>query len=261
MGLSTSDVSGLAETLAAGKHPKVVFTDAAGQVSGKVGKVVRLEEPAEGDFVVVRFGHDELPFSPAEVRVPERGELSRKSAAKKAAPAAEIPAPSGPPLLEEVDNGGHTSARSRGKDSSVSETQAAVPQQSDSAEASSPTPAPRKRAAKAKQAPELSVTLTWREGEWSVSAAKGTKVLVKPVPVKATAAVEMVQSLDSPAVSAVVEDIVEQQRRQVAEEAEQLRTQLAAAEARRAALGCGRGAGGGRRCRPSPAGRFTVVGW
>ncbi|GAA4894981.1 hypothetical protein LX16_1592 [Stackebrandtia albiflava] len=235
MGLSTSDVAGLAETLAAGKHPKVVFTEAAGQIAGRTGKVVRLEDPRVDDFVVVRFGHDELPFSPAEVRVPARGELSRKSAVKSVPVEPENRPPAGPPLLDEVDNGGRTSGSHRVKESgSMEDAQPAVPQQS--AGEGAVAPAPRKKTAKAKQAPELSVTLSWKDGEWSVGASKGTKVIAKPVPVKAATAVEMVQSLDSPAVAAVVEEIVEQQRQETADEAERLRQQLAAVEARLAEL-------------------------
>lgn len=245
MGLSTSEVEGLEETLAAGKHPKVVFTDAAGQISGKVGKVVRLTKPAEGDFVVVAFGNDELPFTAEEVRVPQRGELNRKPAKKKTAPAKVEAVVSGAPLLEEMpasaaasrDNDPDTKARSGKETKSMNDAQPSVPQQaSPAAEAPAPAPAPKKRAAKAKQAPELTVTLAWRDDEWSVSASKGTKVIAKPVPVKASTAVSMVQSLDSPAVAAVVEDIVEQQRTQVAEQAERLRAELAAAEARLAEL-------------------------
>lgn len=237
MSLSTSDVTVLAETLAAGKHPKVVFTEAAGQIAGKVGKVVRLEEPAEGDYVVVQFGHDELPFSPAEVRIPARGEFSRKAAVKTVVDTPQDAPPPGAPLLEQSDNSGKASVRTV-KESSMSEVEVALPRQADGqqSEAASPAPAPRKKAVKAKPSPELSVTLVWRDNEWSVSAAKGTKVIAKPVPVKASTAVQMVQSLDSPAVAAVVEDIVEQQRQQAADEAEQLRQQLAAAEARLADL-------------------------
>ncbi|MGH8882551.1 MAG: hypothetical protein ACRD0P_35260 [Stackebrandtia sp.] len=242
MGLSTSDVEGLAETLSAGKHPKVVFTDAAGQISGKVGKVVRMTRPAEGDFVVVAFGNDELPFTTEEVRVPARGELNRKPAAKKKTDA---PAATGAPLLADKpspaasarDNDRTVNARIGKEKPSMNEPAqpqpAAVPKQSDGGEAAA---APRKKTAKAKQAPELTVTLAWKDGEWSVSASKGTKVIAKPVPVKAATAVSMVQSLDSPAVAAVVEDIVEQQRREVAEQTERLREELAAAEARLAEL-------------------------
>ncbi|CAM3558462.1 hypothetical protein [Stackebrandtia soli] len=228
MSLSTSDVAGLAETLAQGKHPKVVFTDAAGQIAGKVGKVVRLEEPAEGDFVVVRFGHDELPFTTAELRVPARGEFSRKNTAKQVDPPPVDTAPPGAPLLSAGVSGGQGSSDSE-EGSTMSEVEAVVPAQGG-------VPPARKKAPKAKTSPELTVTLAWKDGEWSVSASKGTKVIAKPVPVRASAAVSMVEALDSPAVAAVVEDIVDQQRQQAAEEAERLRQQLAEIEAKLAEL-------------------------
>src|SRR5438876_7418557 len=73
-GLSPADLDGIRDTLAAGRRPKVVFTDTAGQVAGQVGQVVRVGDPAGGeDFVTVRFGRDELPFSPADLAMPERG--------------------------------------------------------------------------------------------------------------------------------------------------------------------------------------------
>lgn len=236
MSLSTSEVDGLAETLATGKHPKVVFTEAAGQIAGKVGKVVRFDEPAEDDFIIVQFGHDELPFSVTELRVPKRGELSRKATAKKAAPSADDQQPAGPPLLENSDGDANARPQKPKEQKSMSQSpDAAVPQQSTGQDAES-APAPRKKAAKPKPTPDLSVTLAYKTGEWVVSAAKGAKVIAKPVPVKAAMALDMVQSLDSPAVSAVVEDIVEQQRQQALQEAERLREELAAAEARLAEL-------------------------
>src|SRR5881227_3635070 len=89
-GLSPADLDGIRETLAAGRRPKVMFTEAAGQVAGQVGQVVQLADPAVGeDFVVVRFGRDELPFSPADLVFPPRGAQGRKAAepAKRAEPA------------------------------------------------------------------------------------------------------------------------------------------------------------------------------
>ncbi|MGH8791872.1 MAG: hypothetical protein ACRDXX_04410 [Stackebrandtia sp.] len=241
MSLSPSDVAGLAETLQAGKHPTVVFTDKAGQIAGRTGKVTRLEEPTEDDFVVVRFGNDELPFSTAELRVPARGELSRKPVKPK--PAQDTPEPlSGPPLLDEGDN--DTARKRQAKEPVTVNDQpaAAVPRQSSGDDAPAPAAdkpaaARKKSSPKPKAAPEFTVTLAWKDEEWTVQAAKGTKVVAKPVPLRPAAAVSMVQTLDSPAVAAVVEEIVEQQRLRVAEEAERLRRELDAAEARLAELG------------------------
>lgn len=238
MGLSTADVQVIEETLAAGKHPKVVFTDSAGQIAGRVGKVMRLEEPAEGEFVTVRFGNDELPFSAADVRIPARGELSRTT--RKAPAEPEEPAvapPRGAPLLAErhndVDNGSNGTTN-RGA-MSDQESGASVPRQTDASDANRPAPR-RKAAAKPKAGPELTVSLVFKDDEWSVSASKGTKVIARPVPVKASKAVELVNSLESPAVAAVVEEIVEQSRLAASEEADRLRQQLADVEARLAEL-------------------------
>ena len=44
-GLSPADVEGIRETLAAGRRPKVMFTEAAGQIAGQVGQVVQLADP------------------------------------------------------------------------------------------------------------------------------------------------------------------------------------------------------------------------
>src|SRR5436190_23755539 len=73
VGLSRQDVQTIHDALAAGRRPKVVFTRTAGQIAGQIGQVVQLTDPAQGDdFVVVRFGRDELPFSPADVAIAPR---------------------------------------------------------------------------------------------------------------------------------------------------------------------------------------------
>src|SRR5258707_3899404 len=103
-GLSTQDIESIRGTLAAGRRPRVVFTESAGQIVGQVGQVVELNDPAAGeDFLVVRFGRDELPFSPSDLTIPARGSLPAKAA--RAAPAGGTarkqaePQVTGPPLL------------------------------------------------------------------------------------------------------------------------------------------------------------------
>src|SRR5690349_18437058 len=99
-GLSPADLDGIRETLAAGRRPKVMFTEAAGQIAGQVGQVVQLADPAGGDeFVVVRFGRDELPFSPADLVMPPKGaQAGRASTPAGARKAVEPEPPSGPEL-------------------------------------------------------------------------------------------------------------------------------------------------------------------
>ncbi|HEY9484559.1 MAG TPA: hypothetical protein VIR00_16515, partial [Micromonosporaceae bacterium] len=55
-GLTTQDLNGIRTTLASGRKPKVVFTEAAGQIAGQAGQVVALRDPADDEWVVVRFG-------------------------------------------------------------------------------------------------------------------------------------------------------------------------------------------------------------
>jgi hypothetical protein len=69
-GLSTADLDQIRQVLAGGKRPRVMFTDAAGQIAGQIGQVVALTDPELSDeWVVVRFGKDELPFSPSDLRI------------------------------------------------------------------------------------------------------------------------------------------------------------------------------------------------
>src|SRR3712207_3587794 len=98
-GLGADDVQAIRDAVAAGRRPKVVFTEAAGQIAGQVGQVVALGDPAESDeWVVVRFGRDELPFSPGDLRVAPRGAAARKAAAPPPAPPEPV-VPAGPAFV------------------------------------------------------------------------------------------------------------------------------------------------------------------
>src|SRR5213082_3847967 len=97
-GLSPTDLDGIRESLSGGRRPKVMFTESAGQIAGQVGQVVRLEDPAAGDeFVVVRFGRDELPFSPADLAIPPRGSGTRRGESTTAGAKTVKAAEAGPP--------------------------------------------------------------------------------------------------------------------------------------------------------------------
>lgn len=111
-GLSTDEVQGIREALAAGRKPKVVFTAAAGQMAGQLGQVVALTDPeVSEEFVVVRFGRDELPFSPADVAIAPRG-AGRKPAEPK--PEVEVaPAPAEPEFVLDTPRVPARAARSR----------------------------------------------------------------------------------------------------------------------------------------------------
>lgn len=222
MGLSDSDVAQLEEKLDSGKRPSVVFMPSAGQVAGRVGKVVELASPREGDFVVVAFGRDQLPFSPEEVRLPQRGELSRSK--KSPAPTVSTPAveaPQGPGLLPE-DNVVVRQRPTVTKESEVSVEEKPVKKKA--------VPKPRK-AAKDKH-PEVSVVLAFNQGRWEVSAMRGARKVVAAQEIELSRALRMVEAADCAPVADVVDEVMEGVRQAAEAEAQALREQLKAAEER-----------------------------
>src|SRR5262245_50464705 len=166
MGLSEDDVRVLREGVEAGRKPKVMFTESAGQIAGQLGQVVGLTDPAESDdFVVVRFGRDELPFSPADLQVAPRG---AKAAPRPVKVPEQAGPPPGPPILEDAPARRPAVEPAPVQAEPVTDSVSAAP------------PAPRKaagRAAKPKAPAGLTVTLAYAEGEWLVSAAQGAKTL------------------------------------------------------------------------------------
>lgn len=233
-GLSEEELQAFRDALAAGRRPKVVFTESAGQVVGQLGQVVALTDPAVSDeWVVVKFGRDELPFSPGDLQVAPRG-----AAARKAAPPPPEPAPVRPepefvmdkpvvPSARRADSGGVTVQ-------SAAMSSSAVP----SAAVEPPVPAPRKVAPKPKpKGPAgLTVTLAYGDGEWTVAAAQGAKTLARPYVIKPAEALRMVSLVDVPGVQEAVELIVAAERADAEREADRLRAQLAEVESRLAEL-------------------------
>jgi hypothetical protein len=240
-GLSTQDIESIRGTLAAGRRPKVLFTESAGQIAGQVGQVVQLNDPAAGeDFLVVRFGRDELPFSPADLTIPPRGSGPAK-AARAAAPARAAahkqaqpdpdPDVTGPPLLP---------PREEKPDMPTTKPAAASPA-ADPEPPAPAVPAARKatKQARPKPPPGLTVTLAYTEGEWTVAAQQGSKALAKPYVIKPAEALKMVSMLDVPGVQEAVEAIVANERAEAQHHAERLRAELAEIEAKLAELGTG----------------------
>ncbi|MDO3705701.1 hypothetical protein Q3W71_28935 [Micromonospora sp. C28SCA-DRY-2] len=220
-GLSDDDVRSFREALAAGRKPKVVFTAAAGQIAGQVGQVVELTDPAVSEeFVVVRFGRDELPFSPADVAVAPRG-AGRKAAAE---PQPEPEPPVTPAEPEFVLDRVPAPRPARREESSVQTVEAAKPARRAA------------KAAKPKGPAGLTVTLAYADGEWTVAAQQGSKALAKPYVVKPAEALRMVALVDVPGVHEAVEQILAAERAEAEQQAERLRAELAEIEARLAEL-------------------------
>jgi hypothetical protein len=219
-GLSTDELQVIRDGLAAGRRPRVMFTESAGQIAGQVGQVVALTDPAESDeWVVVRFGRDELPFSPGDLQVAPKGPV------KKAAPVPPQPAKPAPEFVIDKPIPAPAAAP------------AAPPPPAEPA--APPAPAARKataKAAKPKPPPGLTVTLAYTDGEWTIAANQGSKALAKPYVVKPSEAMKIVQLVDVPGVQEAVEQIVSAERAEAEQQAERLRAELAEIEARLAEL-------------------------
>ncbi|MEH1029524.1 hypothetical protein Q3V37_21940 [Micromonospora profundi] len=219
-GLSTDEVQSLREALAAGRKPRVVFTASAGQIAGQVGQVVELTDPEVSDeFVVVRFGRDELPFSPADLAIAPKGAGRRVVEPKPEPP---TPEPSAAPEPEFVLDTPRVPAQRR-EEPKVEQVEKP----------------PARRAVKAtkpKGPAGLTVTLAYADGEWTVAAQQGSKALAKPYVVKPAEALKMVALVDVPGVQEAVEQILGTERAEAEQQAEKLRAELAEIEARLAEL-------------------------
>jgi hypothetical protein len=214
-----------------------VFTESAGQIVGQTGQVVELTDPElSEEWVVVRFGRDELPFSPADLAIPSRNSAARATAQKaEKAEKAAAKAPVQPELKIVREKVPATVPAPRQEDS--------VPTQSPSspeAAATDTTDAkPAKKAAKAakpKVPASFTVTLAYADGEWTVAASRGERPLAKPYLLKPAEALKMVGMLDVPAVHEAVEQILVAERAEVERQATRLRAELAEIEAKLADL-------------------------
>ncbi|MDG4831051.1 hypothetical protein O7627_17295 [Solwaraspora sp. WMMD1047] len=221
-GLTTDELQSIRDTLASGRKPKVMFTESAGQIAGQIGQVVGLTDPAVSDeWVVVRFGRDELPFSPADLTVPPRG-----AARRPAEPKVEAPAPPEPEF--KITRSPVPAPREETTVTSVDPAPAA-----EAPAKSGRRPA---KAARPKGPAGLTVTLAYADGEWTVAANQGSKALAKPYVIKPVEALKMVGLIDVPGVREAVEQIMAAERSEAEQQAEKLRAELAEIEARLAEL-------------------------
>ncbi|MFG1927594.1 hypothetical protein [Cryptosporangium sp. NPDC048952] len=295
-GLSTADLDTLRTAVEAGRKPKVQFTSSAGQIAGQIGQIVRFDDPSSDEWVVVRFGRDELPFAPTDLQLAPKAPPRQKSAPKATMPSddtasatAVSPTGAAPRQADRAGSAGSpaavaaatstatrsvtaaatpaeaaasakpaakagaaraasssvdaagTAAKSAGAGRPAASAPAASAPAASAPAASTPAEAagaakaaPKSRPARkgaAKRAPDLTVTLAHHEGAWTVSAARGARVLVKPTSVRAADALKMVALLESPAVADAVDEIVSAARAEAEEQAERLRQQLAEVEA------------------------------
>jgi hypothetical protein len=241
-GLSSDDLQMIRDGLAAGRKPRVMFTESAGQIAGQVGQVVTLADPAESDeWVVVRFGRDELPFAPGDLQVAPKGAALRKPAPTPPPPAPvraepefviDKPVPVASAAGKSPGGASGAGGRSNGAAPGAAAASGAA---ASAAPGAAPAPAPRKapgRAGKPKPPPGLTVTLAYTDGEWTVAANQGAKALAKPYVIRPAEAMRMVSLVDVPGVQEAVEQILAAERAEAEQQAERLRAELAEIEAR-----------------------------
>jgi hypothetical protein len=151
---------------------------------------------------VVRLGRDEVPFAPSELALSTRGN-SAASAAAAPPPAEHAPAakPAPKPAAKRP-----TAKPARAKRTS-------------------------KKATARRATPPLTVTLRFRNDEWTVEAQRGTRRLSKPGPLRPGAVSAFAEHVDDDAVQQALIETVESCRAVVEQRAAALRAELDEAEA------------------------------
>jgi len=212
--LTDGDVAGLRARLSAGEKPRVVVRTASAAVpAGTRGNVVRIGNPSDGEFIVVRLGRDEVPFAPNELAAGGRGGRPAKAA---------------PPAPVKKAAAKKASAAAPAKKATAPAKKAAAPAPAKKA----PTRAKRPvAAAKRKALPPLVVTLRFTDGDWTVEASRGARRVSKAVSVRPGAVKAFADLVEDGAVREALTETIESCRSVVEERAAALRAELEMAEA------------------------------
>jgi hypothetical protein len=190
--LTDDDVDSLRAKVSAGEKPRVVVRTASAAVAaGTRGNVIRVGDPKESEYVVVRLGKDEVPFAPVELGLPGRP--------------VSAPAPAAAPVARPT---------------------AATPVVAKRAATSS-----RAQPRTAKRVPPLSVTLRFSGGGWTVEAQRGARRLTRPSVLRPGAVSALADHLDDDALREALVEAVDSCRSVVEAQRLELRAKLEAAEA------------------------------
>jgi hypothetical protein len=215
--LTDEDVASLRSRVQAGEKPRVVVRTASAAVpAGTRGNVVRIGNPRDGEYIVVRLGRDEVPFAPSELGISGRVAATTSAATKQPSKSAPRPATkaaaSTPP--------GKTSARTAAK------TAVATPVSSRAASRRT-----KKSSRSRKALPPLVVTLRFNDGGWTAEASRGARRIAKASSVRPGAVKAFADLVDEAAIRDVLIETIESCRSVVEERAAALRAELQAAEA------------------------------
>ena len=223
--LTKDEVAGLRARLSAGETPRVIVRAASAAVpAGTRGNVIRMGNPSEGEFIVVRLGRDEVPFAPAELALSARGKTA--TAAARSAPAKKTARSS---VAKKAAVKKTTAAT---KTAPVKAPAKAAPART-AARKTTATRATGRRTAKRGRRGQhpLTVTLRFVNDGWTVEAQRGSRRLARASALRPAAVKAFADYVDEPAVRDAISEIVESGRAVAAERAEKLRAELEAAEA------------------------------
>jgi len=244
--LTDAEVGALGSRLKAGEKPRVIVRSASAAVpAGTRGNIIRLGNPKDGDYVVVRLGRDEVPFAPAELS------LSTRGAAK--APSTTSSTPVQKKIAAATSRPARSAARSTAKATRSAPARKAAPaaaRQAATQKAAPATPAKSpttrgaagavagagrstKRAArrgKGRSPQPLTVTLRFSDSRWTVEAQRGSRRITKAMPLRPGAVSAFAEHVDEQVVREALVETVESCRAVVEERAALLRAELQAAE-------------------------------
>jgi hypothetical protein len=241
--LTHDDIAALKPRVQAGETPRVVVRAASAAVpAGTRGNIVRIGNPSEGEYVVVRLGRDEVPFAPSELGMTARTAAATAAGAPPAGRKATAAKASAPPKKAAP---ARTPAKAPAKAAANTATEAPAkttpaPAKATGAAAKSPTKAvkaPAKRTGKTtggrsrRALPALVVTLRFNDGGWTVEASRGARRLARSSPVRPGAVKAFADLVDEPTVAEAITETIESCRSVVEERAASLRAELVAAEA------------------------------
>jgi hypothetical protein len=189
--LTDDDVALMRARLADGETPRVVVRAASAAVAaGTRGSVIRLGDPKDSEYVVVRLGRDEVPFAPTELGLP--GKVARTPTVKTEAVA-------------------RTSTPARGSS----------PARRSAAKSEAPA---------ARKVPPMTVVMRFRDGAWTVEAQRGARRLAKPVVLRPGAVSAFAEHLDDDSVREALVETVDACRAVIEQQAAELRAMLQATE-------------------------------
>ncbi|WP_019855280.1 DUF6319 family protein [Actinopolyspora mortivallis] len=248
--LSSEQIRGLRAELDNGTTPTVWFTaSAVGVDPGRSGKVVSMEEPAEGEFLQVRpaGSKDVLSFSAAEVTLDKparkRGESATagKGASRKGSGSAKAetssPAEASRGTASHAEGSrGSTSASTSRRTKGTGERGGTSSEGRNSEEASTKRSATSRGGTSTRSASRrpsgATVTLTaGTEGTWTVEVSNGKKRVLRPTEVPASAVGQAAKALHED-VAAAVEPLLEAEREHQRARVEQLQRELEEAQRR-----------------------------